>query len=128
MQMPTFSAAQLNAVLRHGGTVAATTVTVFTTLGMLSPEDSAKLITNLHSLVDGLQQAVGAFYGIIAIVGPIAIGLFAKFAAASASITGQLKSVTSNPQVKIDPGAIQAPAEIANAVPNDKVVPLENPK
>jgi len=123
MNLPSNS--QVNAVLRHGGTAFGTVVTVFTAIGLLNPDDSAKLVAALHTLVDSLQQAVGAFYSIAAIVGPVIIGLAAKGAAASASLRSQLTAVTTNKQVQIPDGAIKAPAEIADAIPNNKVVPIQ---
>jgi hypothetical protein len=119
MKWPTSN--QVNAGLRHAGTAGGAVVTVFGVLGLLSQEDAAKVIANLHTLVDSLTLAFGAFSAIVAIVGPVAIGLFVKGAVASASITSQLKAVTTNKTIKID-GQIIAPPDVAKAVPSDKVV------
>lgn len=114
---------QFYAVLRHGATAFGTAFTIFGALGLLSQEDVAKLMMALHDASGAAQTLVTSVTTIALIVGPVIIGLSGKFAATAASLTGQLKSITSNKDVVIPPGSkIIVPPAVAAAVPSPKVV------
>lgn len=121
--MSSLSSAQVNAALRHGGTAAGTLVTIFTVLGVLSPEQSADVIAAVHQITDGLQQVVGGASKIILIVGPIIAGFAAKGAVNAASLRSILTRITDpkRPEVEIE-GKIIVPAAVAAAVPSTQVV------
>ena len=112
----------VNSVLRHVGTSAGTVFTVFTVLGFLSPDDAQKAITALHKVTDGLQQAFGGISQLALILGPAFAGTMAWFAGTASTLKAQLTKVVTNKKVEID-GTISAPADVAAAVPSDKVVP-----
>lgn len=139
---------QVNAGLRHVGTAAGTTVAVFTVLGMLSADQAAGVLAGVHEMTDGLQHVFGGASKVLYIVGPIAMVWMGKIAVGSASIQSQAKSLFAaasgpttpktneataailnaasslpqvNPDVRIE-GKIIASAEVAAAVPSDKVV------
>ena len=116
------STGQVNAALRHAGTAAGTAVTIATVMGLLPADDAAKVTDAFQHIAHGLEEAFGGFATVFAVVGPVAMGLFTKSAVAAASLKSQLHAVTSNSDVRIE-GRILAPADVANAVPSDKVVP-----
>jgi hypothetical protein len=120
MKLP--STDQVTAGLRHVGTAAATTGTIFVVLGLVPQDQLAGLLNGLHETTDGLSKAFGGFSKVIAIIGPLAIVWFGRAAMVAQSLKHQLTSVATSPDVKIE-GKILAPAAIANAVPSDKVVP-----
>lgn len=119
MNLPTND--QVSAALRHVGTAGATTVGVFAVLGILSPDQVAAVIADIHQITDGLQQTFGGVSKIIIIVGPIAATYFAKGAVMAAGLRRQLKAITNNPDVKIQ-GQIVVPAPVAKDVPSTQVV------
>lgn len=120
MQMP--SSEVVNAVLRHVGTSAATAVTVFATLGFLSPDNAQAVLADMQQIIAGLKQAYGGLSNLVIVIGPAFAAAMAWFAGNSSTMKALLTRVTSNDNIKID-GQIKAPAEVANAVPSEKVVP-----
>jgi len=111
----------VNAVLRHVGTAGGTTVGVLATLGMISPDDSAKAVAQLHQMMDGLTQAVGAASQLAVIMGPAFATIMAVFAGRSATLKSLLTAVVTHGDIKVE-GAIVAPPDVAKVVPSDKVV------
>jgi hypothetical protein len=120
MQMP--SSDVVNAVLRHVVTSAATVATVFVTFGFISPENSQALLADIQQIVAGLKQTYGGLSNLVIILGPAVAAASAWFAGNSSTLKSLLTKVATNNNVQID-GQIVAPADVAKAVPSDKVVP-----
>jgi hypothetical protein len=119
MKLPTSD--QVNAGMKHVGTIGATVFTLAAAVGFIPQNQVADLTADFHEVVDGLTQAFGGFSKLALIIGPIAAIWFAKRAVNSQSLTHQLTSVTSHADVKIE-GKIVVPADVANAVPSEQVV------
>ena len=111
-----------NAVLRHVGTSLATVVTVFTTLGFISPDNAQAVLADVQQIIAGLKQAYGGLSNLVIVIGPAFAAAMAWFAGNSSTLRSLLTKVATNNNVQID-GQIKAPAEVAASVPSDKVVP-----
>lgn len=120
MQMP--SSEVINAVLRHVGTMGATAVTIFATLGFLSPDNAQAVLADIQQVIAGLKQAYGGFSNLVIVIGPAFAAAMAWFAGNSSTLKTLLNRVTTDNNIKIE-GQIVAPPEVAKAVPSDKVVP-----
>lgn len=115
---------QFNAAIRHVGTAGATAFTVFAALGTIPQDKAQEIIANIHVITQSLENIFGAASAIFAIVGPALMVVFPKMAATAASLSGQLRSITQNPEVKVE-GQIVVPPPVAKDVPSTKVVPKE---
>src|ERR1700674_464231 len=109
MKLPTSD--QVMSVTRHVATFLGGAVVMFGVSTKVSPEQVAAIINSMGTLVNDFVLLCGALTPVVAAI----------YAAKSASITSQLKAVTTNPDVKIQ-GQIMAPADVAAAVPSAKVV------
>ena len=109
MKLPTSD--QVMSVTRHVATFLGGAVVMFGLSTKVSPEQVAAIINSMGTLVNDFVLLCGALTPVVAAI----------YAAKSASITSQLKAVTTNPDVKIQ-GQIMAPADVAAAVPSAKVV------
>lgn len=122
--MPLPSEAVVNSVLRHVGTSAATAVSIFVTLGYISPENAQEVLAATHQVMDGLQQVFGGLSKIAIILGPAAAAVTTWLAGRSSTVRATLARVAqldAKNEIKIQ-GTIVAPPEVANAVPSDKVI------
>lgn len=113
---------QVSAATRHLVTAGGTAVTILGALALLPADKVADAVTGLQMLGDHLQLVFGDLSKLWLILGPVLIGFAVKGATFAASLKGQLKSITSNPAVKVE-GTIVTTPSVAAAVPSDKVVP-----
>lgn len=95
--------------------------TVLVVLGAIDSDQAKGLVDGAQQFMDGIGQAVGGAKKILIIVGPVVMGICAKYAGLSATLRGRLTSIAADPTVKIE-GKIIAPAAVADAVPSNKVV------
>jgi hypothetical protein len=115
---------QLNAVLRHGGTAVGAMITVLGALAFLPPDQAQKALEALQASGKDVHNLMGHLSDLWIILGPALMLLMAKFAAGSASLKSQLRSIARNPAADITPQSkIIVPPDVAKAVPIPQVVP-----
>lgn len=111
---------QVNTALQHVGTSAGTAVTIFTMLGLVSPEQAAAIVAGMQDVTNGLQQAVGGLYKIGVIAGPLLIAGMAALGIKSASVREKVASLfrsaaQGNQQAQTE--IVRAATEVITAVP-----------
>lgn len=109
------------AATRNYVSAAAGAGTIFAVLGLIDADQAKGLVDGAQQFMDGLGQMVGGAQKVLIIVGPIGLAVCAKIAGLSATLKGRMKSITADPQVKIE-GKIIVPPEVAAAVPGNQVV------
>jgi hypothetical protein len=110
--------AEVSAALRHVASFGAGAATVALTFGAIDPDSAKQAVAAINEVVDGLSRATGGMFKLVVILGPVASAIAARFAAKSASPQAQIEAVAANPDVK----KVITTAQIANAMPSDKVV------
>jgi hypothetical protein len=70
--------AQVNNVLRHGGSVVGTLVTVAGLMALITSSQSADIMSGVQDVIAGLTQAFGGAWKIGIVVGPLMITWMAK--------------------------------------------------
>lgn len=134
---------QYKAAGKHVASVAAGAVGMAVALHFITPQQATDVNGNLTSLFTGLEQVATAIGGLIAVVTPIYTGWRAahnanptvqaktlvatanNFAAPEQAKVAQAaiaSAVIEANDLKLN-GTIAAPAEVAAAVPSDKVIP-----
>lgn len=119
MSLP--SQAQVYAALRYAGVITGVVVTGAATLGALPADTAAAIVTSAQKVISDTQTLIGDAWALAVLVAPVITVWLVKIGVSSASLTKQLKSITSNSDVQIE-GQIKVPANVADAVPSDKVV------
>jgi hypothetical protein len=111
--------AQFAAALRYAGTAAGTIATVGAALGVLTPDQSAALIADMHAVLDDISQLVGDLWKLALLLLPVATFYLAKMGWNSASPKSQIASVQALPQAQV----IVTDPELARDIPGVKVEP-----
>lgn len=115
MNMPT--QAQINTVIRYGGTWIAVGGGALVTLGAIPPDKAHALIDALQGMLTDLQSFVGHFYIVASIVGPgVAIWL-GRIGYKSASPKNQIAAVQALPQAQV----VVSDPKLAEGIPGVKV-------
>ena len=115
--MPT--KAQLAAAGRYAGAAAGTAATVGAVLGVLTPEQSAAFVADVHAVIDDMANLFGDVSKLVLLVMPIATVWLAKIGYNSASPKAQIASVQAMPQAQV---TVSDP-KLAAGIPGVKVTP-----
>lgn len=112
------------AVTRHAVTFGSGILTFLGLLAFLPADQVTKGVALVQDIGTHAQALVGDIAALIPII-TLGVGGFSAFRAkVAASLPGQLKSITSNPAVKIPQGStIEVPPAVAAQVPSLQVVP-----
>jgi hypothetical protein len=110
--------AQLTTVARYVGTIAGTTASVGAVLGVLTPDQSAAMVADVHAVIDDLGQLFGDVTKLVLLVLPIATVWLAKIGYTSASPKSQIASVQALPAAQVN---VTDP-KLAEGIPGVKVV------
>jgi hypothetical protein len=115
---------QVSAITKHGVTAGATAFTVLGALAFLPADQVSAAIIKLQVIGDDINKLTADVGGLVVFLGPGVVLLMGKMAAARASVTGALKTITAAPakEAKIEGVIVTTPA-VAAAVPSAKVVP-----
>ena len=115
--MPT--KAQLAAAGRYAGAAAGTAATVGAVLGVLTPEQSAAFVADVHAVIDDMANLFGDVSKLVLLVMPIATVWLAKIGYSSASPKSQIASVQAMPQAQV----VVSDPKLAEGIPGVKVTP-----
>lgn len=112
------------AVVRHAVSYGSGFLTFLGLLAFLPADQVAKGVALMQDMGTHLQALIGDVAELIPIIITGVAGFSAFRAKVAASLPGQLKSITTNPAVKIPAGnVIVVPPAVAAAVPSPQVVP-----
>ena len=116
MSMPTL--AQIQAALRYAGTTIGTIGSIAALVGVLSPDQSATFVADLHAIVDDLAQLFGDTAKFALFIIPIATLWLAKIGYSSAGPFKQAAAVQAGPTEQV----LTTDPKLAQAVPGVKLV------
>lgn len=122
MKWPT--EAQVLTALRYAGVVAGTLFSGLATLGALSPETSAAIVTQLQLVGRDLQTLVGDGWKLGLLVGPVLVAWLAKIGYHSASPRKQIAAVQAMPEAQV---TVTNP-KLAEGIPGVQVCPTCHPE
>lgn len=122
------SETQVNAVLRHAVTAGGSVITVFTILGLVSPEQAQAIVAGMQDVTNGLQQAIGGIYKIGAIAGPVIVAVATAYAGKSGSVGSLLqilfaKAASGNTEAQA--GIVKAASEVITSPTAASALPIE---
>jgi|SRR6185369_8211392 len=113
---------KLNAVLRYGGSNAATVFTIMGVLSILSPEQIVEMKTQLDLLQQSILTAYGALTKMGVILGPVAAIWLAKVGWNSSTIQSMAGKLLGIAKSATDPKAGEAQVAIASAAADKTIV------
>lgn len=116
MNLPT--QAQIQAALRYAGTTIGTIGSIAALVGVLSPEQSATFVSDLHAIIDDLVQLFGDTSKFALFIIPIATLYLAKVGYSSAGPTKQAASVQAGDTTQV----LTTDPKLSQAVPGVKLV------
>ena len=117
---------QVNSVLRHVGTSAASVASVFVVLGFLTPDQAQEVIASMQDIVAGLTQAFGGFSKLALIIGPVFATVMATLAAKSgtaASLLATVLKIATGPKGAAAVSAQNAIISATNTIAQDPSIP-----
>jgi hypothetical protein len=109
---------QIKSAFRYAGTAVGAIATMGAALGVLSPEQSAALVADVHAVIDDLTQLFGDVWKLVLLVLPVATFWLAKMGWNSASPKAQIASVQAMPQANV----VVTDPKLAEGIPGVKVV------
>jgi hypothetical protein len=115
MNLPT--QAQVNTVFRYAGTAVGSIASIAAVMGVLSQDQAATLVADVHAVIDDLVRLFGDTSKLVLFVLPIATLYLAKIGYSSASPKSQIAAVQALPQAQV---TVTDP-KLAEGIPGVKV-------
>lgn len=113
--------AQVAAAARYAGTSIGTLGSAAALFGVMSQDQSATFVADLHAIVEDLVQLFGDLSKFALFIIPIATVWLAKIGFSSASPKNQIASVQALPQAQV----VVTDPKLAEGIPGVKVEPLK---
>lgn len=113
--------AQVGNVMRHVGSFAAGAITLASVFAIVNVEEAKELTADLNEIIAGISQASGGILKASIVIGPIIVGLMARWGSHAVSTSNKLQSVAELNDVKIVVGPNAPP--VAQRVANDRAIP-----
>ena len=92
---------EINAAIRYAGVILGTGVTLMATIGAISPENSAAIVTNLQTVGDDLQKLLGDSWKLGVLIAPAVTLWLAKIGVNAGSPKSQIASVQAMPAAQV---------------------------